>query len=67
MCGKMSFVVGLLIGIVAFSSASKGGSYIHAMGDEKDDMVKDFFTNNFNLPVADRSRLQKSVYEKFWR
>ena len=63
----MSFVVGLLIGIVAFSSASMGGSYIQAMGDEKYDMVKDFFTNNFNLPVADRSRLQKSVYEKFWR
>ena len=40
MCEKMSFVVGLLIGIVAFSSASKGGLYIHAMGDEKYDMIK---------------------------
>ena len=64
----MSFVFGLLIAIVVFSSASKRGSYIHAMVDEEYDIIiKDFFTGNFNVPVADRTRLQKSAYVKFWR
>ena len=35
MRGKMSFVFGLLIALAVFSSASKGGSYIHSMGDEE--------------------------------
>ena len=26
-----------------------------------------FFTGSFNVPAADRTRLQKSVYVKFWR
>ena len=30
-----SRLFGLLIGIVVFSSASEGGSYIHTMGDEE--------------------------------
>ena len=30
---------GLLIAIIVFSSASKGGSYIHAMGDEQYDVI----------------------------
>ena len=67
MCGKTSFVFRLLIAIVIFSSASKGGSYIHAMGDEECDIIKDFFTGNFNVPVASRTRLQKSTYVNFWR
>ena len=62
----MSFVFGLLIAIVVFSSASKRGSYIHAMVDEEYDIIiKDFFTGNFNVPVPDRTRLQKSAYVKF--
>ena len=51
MCGKMSFVLGLLIAVVVFSSASEGGSYIHAMGDEEYNIIKDFFTGNFHVPV----------------
>ena len=58
MCGKMSFVFGLLI-------ASKGESYIHAMGDDKYDIIKDFFTGNVNVPVTNRTRLQNSAYVKF--
>ena len=65
MCGKMSFVFGLLIAIVVFSSGSKGGLYIHAMGEEEYNIIKDFFTGNFNVPVADRTRLQKNAYVKF--
>ena len=65
MCGKMSFVLGLLIATVVFSSASNRGTFIHAMGDEEYDIIKDFFTGNFNVPVADRTRLQKSAYVKF--
>ena len=30
-------------------------------------MIKDFFTGNFNVSVADKSRLQKSAYVKCWR
>ena len=41
MCGKMSFVFDLLIAIFVFGSASKGGSYIHTMGDEEYDIIKD--------------------------
>ena len=26
-----------------------------------------FFTGSFNVPVVDRTRLQKSAYVKFWR
>ena len=55
MCGKMSFVFGLLIAIVVFSSASKGGLYIHATGDGEYDIIKDFFTCNFIVPVADQT------------
>ena len=44
-----------------------GGSYIRAMGGEEYDIIKDFFIGNFNVPVADRTRLQKGVYVKFWR
>ena len=69
MCAKMSFVIGLFIAVAIFSSASKGESYIHAMGDEvydiKDFYMKDFCTGIFNVPVANRTRLQKIV--KFWR
>ena len=54
----MSFVFGLLI-------ASKGESYIHAMGDDKYDIIKDFFTGNVNVPVTNRTRLQNSAYVKF--
>ena len=61
----LSFVFGLLIAIVVFSFASKGGSYIHAMENEECDIR--FFTGSFNVPAADRTRLQKSVYVKFWR
>ena len=46
---------GLLIAIVVFSSAFKGASYIHAMGDEEYDIIKDFSTGNFNAPVAERN------------
>ena len=49
------------------SSTSKVGSYTRAMGDEENDIIKDLFTGNFNVPVADRRRLQKSAYVKFWR
>ena len=48
MFGKTSFVFGLLIAIVVFSSASKGRLCIHAMGEEVYDIMKDFFTGNFN-------------------
>ena len=66
MCGKMSFVFGLLIAIVVFSSASIGGLYIHPMGDEEYDIIKDFFTGNFIVPVADQTEHDyKRV--KFWR
>ena len=64
---KMNFVFGLLIAIVVSSSTSKRGSYIHAMGDQEYDIIKDLFTGNFNVPVADKTRLQKSAYLKFWR
>ena len=37
------------------------------MGDEEYDIIKDFFAGNFNVPVGDRTRLQKSAYVKFWR
>ena len=37
------------------------------MGDEEYDKIKDFFTGNFNVPVADRKWLQKSAYVTFWR
>ena len=37
----------LFVAKVVFSSASKGGLYIHAMGDEEYDIIKDFFTGNF--------------------
>ena len=37
------------------------------MGDEEYDIIKDFFTCNFNIPAVDRTRLQKSAYVKFWR
>ena len=67
MCGKTSFVFGLLIAIVVFSSASKGRLCIHAMGEEVHDIMKDFFTGNFNIRVADRTRLQKSAFVKFLR
>ena len=30
-CGKIGFVFALLIAIVVFSFASKGGSYVHVM------------------------------------
>ena len=65
MCGKMSFVIGLLIATVVFISPSMGQSYIHATGDEEFDIIKDSFTGNFNVPVADRTRLEKSAYVKF--
>ena len=29
------------------------GSYIDAMGDEEYDIIKDFFTGNFNVPVIE--------------
>ena len=67
MCGKMSFALDLLIAIVVFSSASKGRSYIHAIIDEEYHIIKDFFTGNFNVPVAARTQLQKNAYVKFWR
>ena len=66
MCGKKSFVFGLLTAIVVFSSASKGGSYIYTMGDEEYNIIKDFFNGNFNVPVADRARLRKNAYVNFW-
>ena len=65
MCGKISFAFGLLIAIGVSSSATMGVSYIYAMGDEEYDIIKDFFTGNFNVPVADRTGLQKSAYVKF--
>ena len=37
-------VVEELITLAVFSSVSKGGTYIHAMGDERYDIIKDFFT-----------------------
>ena len=37
----------LFVAKVVFSSASKGRLYIHAMGDEEYDIIKDFFTCNF--------------------
>ena len=48
MCRKMSFafVFSLLIAILLFISASKGGWYIHAIGDEEHDIIKDFSTGN---------------------
>ena len=52
----MSFVFGMLIAVVIFSSASQVGSYIHAMKDEEYDIIKDFFTVNFNVPVAGEHR-----------
>ena len=58
----MSFVFGLLIEIVVFNSASKV-----EMGGEEYDIIKDFFTGNFNVPVADKTRLQERAYVKFWR
>ena len=65
----MSFVIGLFTAVAIFSSASKGESYIHVMGDEVYDIknfhMKDFCTGILNIPVANRTRLQKSV--KFWR
>ena len=64
---KMSFAFGMLIAIVIFSSASQVGSYIHAMKDEEYDIIKDFFSGNFNVPVADRKLLQVTAYVKFWR
>ena len=52
MCGKMSFVFGLLIAIVVFSSASKRGSYIYAMKDEEYDVIKRFLHFlNFSLVI----------------
>ena len=66
MCGKTIFVFGLLIAIVVFSCVSMGESNKHAMRDEQYNIMKDFFTGNFNVPVADRTRLQKSAYVKFW-
>ena len=65
MCGKKRFVFGLLIAIVVFSSGFKGGSHIHAMGDEEYNIIKDFFTGNFNVQVTDKTPLQKSTYVKF--
>ena len=53
----MNFVFDLLIAIVVFSSTSKRGSYMHAMGDEEYNIIKDLFTGNFNVPVADKARL----------
>ena len=31
---------------------------MHPMGDKEYDITKDFFTGNFNIPVADRTLLQ---------
>ena len=42
------------------------GSYIHATGDEEYDNIKYFFTGSFNVPVAERTQLQKSTHVKFW-
>ena len=58
----MSFVFGLLIAIVVFNSASKV-----KMGGEECDIIKDFFTGNFNVPVADKTRLLERAFVKFWR
>ena len=59
MFGKMSFVFDLLIAIVVLSSASKvGWGY---------NIIKDFFTGNINVPIADRTLLQKSAYVKCCR
>ena len=44
---NMSFVFGLLVAKIVFSSTSKCGSYIPAKGDEEYDIIKDFFTGNF--------------------
>ena len=63
----MSFVFGLLKAIVILSSASEVRYYIHAMKDEEYDIIKDFFTGNFNVPVADRTLLQTIAYLKFRR
>ena len=63
----MSFTFGLLITIVVFSSASEGGSFINTMGDEEQDRIRDFLTSNFNIPVAYKTRLQKSAYLKICR
>ena len=56
MYGKMSFVFDLLIAIVVFSSTSKGGSF--GTCDGTLGIMKDIFSGNFNVPVADRTRLQ---------
>ena len=37
------------------------------MKDEEYDIIKDFFTGNFNGPVADRTPLQTTAYVKFRR
>ena len=44
MRGKLSFMFGLLIAIVVFSSDPKERSYIHAMKDEEYDIIKNFLT-----------------------
>ena len=54
----MSFVFSLLIAKLFFSSGSNEVSYMHPMGDKEYDITKDFFTGNFNVPVADRTLLQ---------
>ena len=41
---KLSFMFGLLIAIVVFSSDPKETSYIHAMRDKEYDIIKDFLT-----------------------
>ena len=42
MCGKISSLFGLLIAIGIFNSASQGGLYIHAMGDDEYVIIKDW-------------------------
>ena len=58
----MSFVFGMLIAIVVFNSASKV-----EMGGEEYDIIKDFFTGNFKVPVADKTRLQERAFVTFLR
>ena len=58
----MSFVFGMLIAIVVFNSASKV-----EMGGEEYDIIKDFFTGNSKVPVADKTRLQERAFVKFLR
>ena len=57
---KDEFCVQLVNIKTFFSSGSNEVSYMHPMGDKEYDITKDFFTGNFNIPVADRTLLQQN-------